>query len=111
MHLAVAAFAALARPKALMVPETWIRAVSSRRIPIDKTEERKLDFGFSEEQEMLRDAAKRFLADNCPTKFVRQMMADATAHDAGFWKKLVDLGWPGLLIPESTAARAAASST
>src|SRR6266481_2873617 len=73
----------------------------SRRIPIDKTEARKLDFGFSEEQEMLRDAAKRFLADNCPTKFVRQMMADPTAHDATFWKKLVDLGWPGLLIPES----------
>ena len=44
----------------------------------------KLDFGFSEEQEMLRDAAKRFLADNCPTKFVRQMMADPTAHDAAF---------------------------
>ncbi len=59
-----------------------------------------MDFGFSEEQEMLRDAAKRFLADNCSTKFVRQMMADKTAHDAGFWKKLVDLGWPGLLIPE-----------
>jgi alkylation response protein AidB-like acyl-CoA dehydrogenase len=59
-----------------------------------------LDFGFSEEQEMLRDAAKRFLADNCSTKFVRQMMADNTAHDAGFWKKLVELGWPGLLIPE-----------
>ena len=59
-----------------------------------------LDFGFSEEQEMLRDAAKRFLTDNCSTKFVRQMMADATAHDAGFWSKLVGQGWPGLLIPE-----------
>ena len=59
-----------------------------------------MDFGFSEEQEMLRDAAKRFLADNCSTKFVRQMMADATAHDAGFWQKLVGQGWPGLLIPE-----------
>ena len=35
-----------------------------------------MDFGFSEEQEMLRDAAKRFLADTCSTKFVRQMMAD-----------------------------------
>ena len=60
-----------------------------------------MDFGFSEEQEMLRDAAKRFLADNCPTKFVRQVMSDATAHDQGFWKKIVDLGWPGLLIPEN----------
>jgi alkylation response protein AidB-like acyl-CoA dehydrogenase len=59
-----------------------------------------LDFGFSEEQEMLRDAAKRFLADNCSTKFVRQMMVDSTAHDPGFWAKLVGQGWPGLLIPE-----------
>jgi alkylation response protein AidB-like acyl-CoA dehydrogenase len=60
----------------------------------------KLDFGFSEEQEMLRDAAKRFLTDNCSTKFVRQVMASETAHDTGFWNKLVGLGWPGLLIPE-----------
>jgi alkylation response protein AidB-like acyl-CoA dehydrogenase len=60
-----------------------------------------LDFGFSEEQEMLRDAAKRFLADNCSTKFVRQMMADSTAHDPAFWQKLVQQGWPGLLIPEA----------
>jgi alkylation response protein AidB-like acyl-CoA dehydrogenase len=59
-----------------------------------------LDFGFSEEQEMLRDAAKRFLTDNCSTKYVRQMMADATAHDPTFWQKLVGQGWPGLLIPE-----------
>ncbi|HTT75442.1 MAG TPA: acyl-CoA dehydrogenase family protein [Candidatus Binataceae bacterium] len=60
-----------------------------------------MDFGFSEEQEMLRDAAKRFLADNCSTKFVRQVMASETAHDTGFWDKLVGLGWPGLLIPEA----------
>lgn len=59
-----------------------------------------MDFGFSEEQEMLRDAAKRFLTDNCSTKYVRQMMADATAHDPAFWNKLVGQGWPGLLIPE-----------
>jgi alkylation response protein AidB-like acyl-CoA dehydrogenase len=59
-----------------------------------------VDFGFSEEQEMLRDSAKRFLADNCSTKFVRQMMAHDTAHDAAFWDKLVGLGWPGLMVPE-----------
>ena len=59
-----------------------------------------MDFGFSEEQEMLRDAAKRFLADNCPTTFVRKMMAHETAHDPGFWKKVVELGWPSILIPE-----------
>ncbi len=59
-----------------------------------------MDFGFSEEQEMLRDAAKRFLTDNCPTTYVRKMMAHDTAHDADFYKKLVELGWPGLLVPE-----------
>ncbi|MGH7933405.1 MAG: acyl-CoA dehydrogenase family protein [Candidatus Binataceae bacterium] len=65
-----------------------------------------MDFGFSEEQEMLRDAAKRFLADNCTTKFVRQMMAHETAQDQAFWDKLVGLGWPGLLIPEEYGGQA-----
>jgi alkylation response protein AidB-like acyl-CoA dehydrogenase len=65
-----------------------------------------LDFGFSEEQEMLRDAAKRFLADNCDTKFVRRMMADGSAHDPDFWQKLVGLGWPGLMIPEQYGGQA-----
>jgi alkylation response protein AidB-like acyl-CoA dehydrogenase len=65
-----------------------------------------LDFGFSEEQEMLRDAAKRFLADNCDTKFVRRMMADGSAHELDFWQKLVGLGWPGLLIPEQYGGQA-----
>ena len=59
-----------------------------------------MDFGFSEEQEMLRDSAKRFLADSCPTTFVRKMMAHDTAHDTDFYRKLVDLGWPGMLVPE-----------
>ena len=49
---------------------------------------------------MLRDSAKRFLADSCSTKFVRQMMAHDTAHDPAFWDKLVGLGWPGLMVPE-----------
>ena len=83
-----------------MVAESKNRSGFNLRFP-HQTEERKLDFGFSEEQEMLRDAAKRFLTDSCSTKFVRQMMADPTAHDAGFWEKLVGLGWPGLLIPEN----------
>lgn len=65
-----------------------------------------MDFGFSEEQEMLRDAAKRFLADSCDTKFVRRMMADGSAHDPDFWQKLVGLGWPGLMIPEQYGGQA-----
>ncbi|MCL5044678.1 MAG: acyl-CoA/acyl-ACP dehydrogenase [Deltaproteobacteria bacterium] len=59
-----------------------------------------MNFAFSQEQEMLREAARRFLADNCPATRVRRAMADPTGHDPELWQKLVELGWPGLLIPE-----------
>jgi alkylation response protein AidB-like acyl-CoA dehydrogenase len=58
-----------------------------------------MNFGFSDEQEMLRQTAARFLAAECPITFVRRMMAHETAHDRGLWAKLVELGWPGLMIP------------
>ncbi len=59
-----------------------------------------MDFGFSEEQEMLRDAARRFLEAECPATFVRRMMADETAHSTELWKKIAAQGWPGILVPE-----------
>jgi alkylation response protein AidB-like acyl-CoA dehydrogenase len=59
-----------------------------------------MDFAFSEEQEMLRESVRRFLADNCPTSYVRKMMADPSSHDPAFWKQISDLGWLALLIPE-----------
>jgi alkylation response protein AidB-like acyl-CoA dehydrogenase len=59
-----------------------------------------MNFGFSEEQEMLRESARKFLGAECPTAFVRKMMEHETAHSAELWKKLADLGWLGLLIPQ-----------
>jgi len=60
-----------------------------------------MDFGFSPEQEMLRQSARRFLSEQCPTTFVRRMMADPTGLDPALWARLVELGWTGLLIPEA----------
>ena len=34
-----------------------------------------MDIGFSEEQELLRDTARKFLDSACTTKFVRERMA------------------------------------
>ena len=34
-----------------------------------------MDIGFSEEQEMLRETARKFLDDECTTQFVRRLMA------------------------------------
>ena len=35
-----------------------------------------MDFGFSEEQEMLRQSVRAFLEAECPMTYVRQMMED-----------------------------------
>jgi alkylation response protein AidB-like acyl-CoA dehydrogenase len=59
-----------------------------------------MDFGFSDEQDMLRESARRFFAAECPTTLVRRVMADGTGDAPALWPKLVDLGWTGLLVPE-----------
>ncbi len=59
-----------------------------------------MDFGFSEEQEMLRDAAREFLRGECPMTYVRQMMDDERGFSDEQWKKLSELGWTGLIVPE-----------
>jgi alkylation response protein AidB-like acyl-CoA dehydrogenase len=59
-----------------------------------------VDFAFSEEQEMLRAAARDFLARECPPAYVRKRMESADAYDEALWRKLAELGWTGLGIPE-----------
>src|SRR5712691_10086046 len=59
-----------------------------------------MDIGFTEEQELLRDTARRFLESACNTKFVRQQMAEPTAVTDEFWRKLAEQGWLGILYPE-----------
>jgi alkylation response protein AidB-like acyl-CoA dehydrogenase len=58
-----------------------------------------MDFGFSEEQEMLRSMARDFLDKECPTTFVRQMMEDERGFTGAFWSKMAELGWMGLTLP------------
>jgi alkylation response protein AidB-like acyl-CoA dehydrogenase len=60
-----------------------------------------LDFGFSEEQEMLRQSARALLEKECPSPTVRKLMADERGYDPGLWKKMAELGWLGLVIPEA----------
>ncbi|HJY81052.1 MAG TPA: acyl-CoA dehydrogenase family protein, partial [Candidatus Binatia bacterium] len=59
-----------------------------------------MNFGFTEDQEALRDATRKFLDNECPTTFVRKMMADETAHATELWKKIAELGWLGIIVPE-----------
>ena len=59
-----------------------------------------MDFGFSEEQEMLRKSARDFLAKECPMTYVRQMMEDERGFRDEQWQQMAGLGWMGLILPE-----------
>jgi len=60
-----------------------------------------LDFGFSEEQEMLRESARGLLEKECPSTVVRRLNDDERGYDADLWRKMAGLGWTGLVIPEA----------
>jgi len=60
-----------------------------------------MNFGFTPEQEQLRAQVRRFLDAECPLERVRGLMEAAAPFDAALWRKLVELGWPSLAIPEA----------
>jgi alkylation response protein AidB-like acyl-CoA dehydrogenase len=59
-----------------------------------------MNFGFSEEQEMLRAAARKFFENECTSAFVRQRMEEPEGVTPDFWSKLAEQGWLGLVYPE-----------
>jgi len=59
-----------------------------------------MDIGFTEEQELLRETARKFLDSECDRRFVRARMAEPAAVNNEFWKKLADQGWLGIVYPE-----------
>ena len=59
-------------------------------------------FGFTEEQDQLRDAVRRFLADCSPTTEVRRLMATDDGYDPDVWRRLCqDLALAGVHVPEA----------
>ena len=52
-----------------------------------------MDFAFSEEQELLRAAARDYLADRWPLTRVVETADRDPSFDAAAWKELADLGW------------------
>ena len=60
-----------------------------------------MDFGLSEDQELLQQSAREFLARECTPSIVRAAADDGSGMAAPLEKKISEMGWPGLLIPES----------
>jgi alkylation response protein AidB-like acyl-CoA dehydrogenase len=58
-----------------------------------------MDIGLNDEQELLKNSAREFLAKECPEAHVRAMESDGQGYSAELWRKLAELGWHGLMIP------------
>lgn len=59
-----------------------------------------MNFELSEEQKMLKKAAREFLENECPESVVRKAEDSDLSYPPELWKKAADLGWLGLIYPE-----------
>lgn len=59
-----------------------------------------MNLDLTEEQEMLRTMARDFLAKECPKTLVRELEDDEKGYSPDLWRKMADLGWMGLVLPE-----------
>ena len=59
-----------------------------------------MDYEFTKDQNMIRQAAKDFLEKECSKEKVRHLRDDEKAYDPEMWKKMLDLGWMGIVLPE-----------
>ena len=59
-----------------------------------------MDLRFTEAQEILRKMVRDFLATECPKSLVREIEKSEQGYSPELWKKMAELGWMGLVIPE-----------
>ena len=61
---------------------------------------KRVNFEFTEEQNLLREQAQGFLREHCPSAAVRAVLEGDAAYDAALWRRMADLGWMATTIPE-----------
>ncbi len=59
-----------------------------------------MDFTFTEEQEILRDSARRFIDKEWRVEDIKAFVDHRRSFTEEMWQKIVDLGWTAVLIPE-----------
>jgi alkylation response protein AidB-like acyl-CoA dehydrogenase len=58
-----------------------------------------MDFGFGEDQELLRSTTRRFLTEHQSLAEVRRSLEEPELFDPDIWRQGADLGWTAMLIP------------
>jgi len=59
-----------------------------------------MDFGLTEEQEMLQETVRGFVQNECPTTRLRALFDAGEGHDPGLWSALAEMGIAGLIVSE-----------
>ena len=60
-----------------------------------------MEFALSEEQELLQETVRGFVANECPAARLRSLFEAGEGHDPALWKGLADMGLAGLAVPEA----------
>jgi alkylation response protein AidB-like acyl-CoA dehydrogenase len=59
-----------------------------------------MNFDFPDELKQLRDEARRFLTERCPTSVTRRILEGPEPYDRPLWQAMAEMGWTGAAIPE-----------
>jgi alkylation response protein AidB-like acyl-CoA dehydrogenase len=59
-----------------------------------------MDFRLTEEQELLQETLRGFIAAECPAPRLRELFEAGRGHDPALWKGLAEMGVSGLVVPE-----------
>lgn len=59
-----------------------------------------MEFALKKEQEMIRKSLREFFSKSCPKDLVRELKDNKKGYDPKIWKKMLQLGYQGIIIPE-----------
>ena len=60
-----------------------------------------MNFDFSDDQKLLKEQARKFLTEKCPSKAVRAVLEGEQGHDRALWKAIAEMAWLGTVTPEA----------
>ena len=59
-----------------------------------------MNLDFSEEQNILKSSARKFLEKECPSALVRALEENEKGFSLDLWRQMASMGWLGALFPE-----------
>jgi alkylation response protein AidB-like acyl-CoA dehydrogenase len=60
-----------------------------------------MEFALSDEQDLLQDTVRGFVAKECPAARLRELFDAGSGHDPHLWKGMAEMGLAGLAVPEA----------